>query len=96
MTDPQTPPDPLEMFRRLWGPLGAPVPGLAMPTLDPVEIDLRVAALRSVEGWLSMTLNMLRLAIPGLEMQKAALQAVRAPAEACREAAAAAAPPALV
>jgi hypothetical protein len=23
------------MFRRLWGPLGIPVPGMTMPTLDP-------------------------------------------------------------
>ena len=27
------------MFRRLWGPLGVPVPGMAMPTLDPQEIE---------------------------------------------------------
>lgn len=91
MTDPQMPQDALEMFRRLWGPLGVPVPGLAMPTLDPAEIDKRIAELRSVEGWLSMNLNMLRMAIQGLEVQKAALQAVRATADAGREAAAVAA-----
>ena len=26
------PQDPFEIFRRLWGPLGVPVPGMAMPT----------------------------------------------------------------
>ena len=31
----QPPQDPFEMFRRLWGPLGVPLPGMAMPTLDP-------------------------------------------------------------
>jgi hypothetical protein len=71
------PQDPFEMFRRLWGPLGVPVPGMAMPTLDPQEIEKRIAELRSVEGWLNMNLNMLRLSINGLEMQKAALQAMR-------------------
>ena len=25
--------DPFESFRRLWGPMGVPVPGLAMPTM---------------------------------------------------------------
>ena len=76
MTDPG-PQDPFEMFRRLWGPLGVPVPGMAMPTLDPQEIDKRVQELKSVEMWLSMNLNMLRTAIQGLEMQKAGLSAMQ-------------------
>ena len=51
MSDPQ---DPFEMFRRLWGPLGVPVPGMAMPTLDPQELEKRINELKSVEVWLSM------------------------------------------
>jgi hypothetical protein len=78
MADAPNPSDPFEMFRRLWGPLGVPVPGMAMPTLDPQEIEKRIADLRSVETWLNMNLNMLRLSIQGLEMQKAALQAMGA------------------
>ena len=77
MADPNQPQDPFEMFRRLWGPLGVPVPGLSMPTLDPAEIDKRVQELKSVEVWLSMNLNMLRTAIQGLEMQKAGLSAMQ-------------------
>ena len=77
MADANTPQDPFEMFRRLWGPLGVPVPGMAMPTLDPKEIDKRVQELKSVELWLSMNLNMLRTAIQGLEMQKAGLNAMQ-------------------
>ena len=74
----QTPPqDPFEMFRRLWGPLGVPVPGMAMPTMDPQEIEKRIQELKSVEMWLSMNLNMLRTAIQGLEMQKAGLNAMQ-------------------
>jgi len=71
------PQDPFEMFRRLWGPLGVPVPGMAMPTLDPQEIEKRIQELKSVELWLSMNLNMLRTAIQGLEMQKAGLSAMQ-------------------
>jgi hypothetical protein len=71
------PQDPFEMFRRLWGPLGVPVPGMAMPTLDPQEIEKRIQELKSVELWLNMNLNMLRTAIQGLEMQKAGLQAMQ-------------------
>ena len=74
---PQVPNDPFEMFRRLWGPLGVPVPGMAMPTLDPQEIDKRIQDLKSVEVWLSMNLNMLRTGIQGLEMQKAGLTAMQ-------------------
>ena len=69
--------DPFEMFRRLWGPLGVPIPGMAMPTLDPNEVEKRIADLRSVEGWLTMNLNMVKLSIQGLEMQKAALEAMK-------------------
>jgi hypothetical protein len=68
--------DPFEMFRRLWGPLGVPLPGMAMPTLDPQEVEKRIADLRSVEGWLTMNLNMIKFSIQGLEMQKAALTAM--------------------
>jgi hypothetical protein len=80
MADPASgkppPQDPFEMFRRLWGPLGVPVPGLTMPTLDPKELEKRITELKSVEGWLTMNLNMLRMAIQGLEMQKAGLEGI--------------------
>ena len=59
------------------GPLGVPIPGMAMPTLDPAEIDKRIADLRSIEGWLNMNLNMVRFSIQGLELQRATLQAMR-------------------
>ena len=77
MADDKAPQDPLEMFRRLWGPLGVPLPGMAMPTLDPQEVDKRIAELRSVEGWLTMNLNMVKFSIQGLELQKATLQAMQ-------------------
>jgi hypothetical protein len=77
MADEKPPQDPFEMFRRLWGPLGVPIPGMAMPTLDPQEVEKRIADLKSVEGWLTMNLNMVKLSIQGLEVQKAALQAMQ-------------------
>jgi hypothetical protein len=75
--DTPPPPDPFEMFRRLWGPLGVPLPGLAVPTFDPQEVEKRIAELRSVEAWLNMNLNMLKFAIQGLELQRVALQAMK-------------------
>ena len=86
MAEQNAPQDPFEMFRRLWGPLGVPVPGMAMPTLDPQEIDKRIQDLKSVEAWLSMNLNMLRAGIQGLEMQKAGLQGMQGMQEAMQQA----------
>jgi hypothetical protein len=83
MPDDQAPPqDPFEMFRRLWGNLGVPLPGMAMPTFDPQEVEKRIAELRSVEAWLNMNLNMVKFSIQGLELQRATLQAMRNAAEA--------------
>ena len=81
MADSTPPQDPFDVFRRLWGPLGLPVPGMAVPTLDPKEVDKRLAELRSVASWLQVNLNMVNLAIQGLEMQRAALLAMGAGAE---------------
>ncbi len=81
--------DPFEVFRRLWGPLGLPVPGMAMPTLDPAEIEKRIADLKSVETWLGMNLNMVKMSIQGLEVQKMALEAMKSNAGAAGSAASA-------
>jgi len=86
MADPQNPPDPFEIFRKLWGPLGVPVPGMAMPTMDPKEIEKRITELKSVELWLNMNLNMLRAAIQGLEMQKTGLQQMQGVQEGMQQA----------
>ena len=81
MADDSAPQDPFEMFRRLWGPLGIPLPGMAVPTFDPQEVEKRIAELRSVEAWLTMNLNMLKFSINGLELQRAALQAMKGAAD---------------
>ena len=77
MAEQSPPQDPFEMYRRLWGQLGVPLPGMAMPTLDPKEIEKRITDLRSVEAWLNMNLNMVKYSIQGLELQKAALEAMQ-------------------
>lgn len=75
----QPSPDPLEFLKSLWGPMGLPGAGFTMPTLDAGEIEKRIADLRAVETWLDMNLSMLRMAIQGMEMQKATLAAMKAP-----------------
>ena len=69
------PPDAFEFLKSLWGPMGLPMGGVMAPTLNPGEIEKRIAELKSVENWLNMNLNVLRMTIQGLEMQKSGLQA---------------------
>ncbi|HET9042766.1 MAG TPA: PhaM family polyhydroxyalkanoate granule multifunctional regulatory protein [Burkholderiales bacterium] len=67
--------DPFEFLKKLWSPMGLPMPGVVAPLLDPKEIDKRITDLKSVENWLNMNLNVLRMTIQGLEMQRATLAA---------------------
>jgi hypothetical protein len=74
------PPDPLEFLKNLWGPMGLPLSGLSGAASAMSEVDRRITELRSVETWLNMNLNVLRMTIQGLEMQKAGLAAMQSPA----------------
>jgi len=85
-------PDPFEFLKMLWGPMGLPLPGMVTPTLDVSEIDKRIAELKSVETWLTMNLNLLKMTIQGMEMQRATLSAMRGMQAAGAEAAKAGAP----
>ena len=70
------------ILRRLpWNQIGFSLPGMVTPTLDINELDKRITDLKAVEGWLKMNLNMLQMTTQGLEMQRAALAAVKAMSE---------------
>ena len=71
------PPDPFEFLKNLWGPMGLPLAGVMAPTLIRDELDRRIAELKSVETWLNLNLNVLRMTIQGLEMQKTGLAAMQ-------------------
>lgn len=70
-------PDPFEFLKTLWSPMGLPLPGLVTPTMDVGEIEKRISDLKSVENWLNLNLNVLRMTIQGLEMQRATLSAMQ-------------------
>jgi hypothetical protein len=82
-----TPPDPFEFLKNLWGPMGLPLAGLGGPTEAMSEVDRRIAELKSVETWLNLNLNVLRMSIQALEMQKAGLAAMQGAVEAAAGAA---------
>jgi hypothetical protein len=74
------PPDPFEFLKNLWGPMGLPLAGVMAPAHIQDELGRRIAELKSVENWLNMNLNVLRMTIQGLEMQRAGLAAMQAAA----------------
>lgn len=76
-----------DWFRQGWGRMGG-VPPSMVPTLDPVELERRIAELRTVEQWLSVNLEMLRGSIQAMEVQRHTLVAMRALGEAAQKQAA--------
>lgn len=71
------PADPFAMFRQL---LQSATPPGAQPFLPPMseeEVERKIAELKVVETWLTMNLGMLAMQIKTLEMQKAALAALK-------------------
>ena len=92
MSDPL--PDPFEFMKNLWSPMGLPMPGMVAPTLDIDAVEKKIADLKSVENWLNLNLNMLRLSIQGLEMQRSTLAAMKAAQSAVSESAGSADAPA--
>lgn len=80
MSDSPQMPDPLEMLKKMWAPMGLPMPGMpgmVTPSFNVADIEKRITDLKSVENWLSMNLNMLRMSIQGLEMQRATIAAMQ-------------------
>ena len=72
------PADPFALFRQLW----QNAPASAQPFMPPMTekaIAQKLAELRVVETWLTMNLGMLSMQIKTLEMQKAAMSAMRPP-----------------
>jgi hypothetical protein len=74
-----------------FSPAGTPgaMPGAVFPnpatmfaTLDPAELEKKIAELRVIENWLAMSQNFLQMSIKTMELQKASLEAMRAGATA--------------
>ncbi len=78
MSDQRNPQDPLEFLKRMWAPMSLPIPGMVAPLADAAEIDKRIADLKSVEQWLTLNLNVVKMSVQGLEMQKATLSTLQA------------------
>jgi len=59
------------------GAMAFPNPAAMFAVLDPVEIDRKIAELRIIENWLTMSVSMMQMSIKTMELQKASLEAMR-------------------
>ena len=54
-----------------------PSPATMFATIDPVQIERKIAELKVVENWLAMSLSMMQMSVKALELQHAALLALQ-------------------
>ena len=79
------PKDWFEFMQKAWNPMSFPLPGMITPTVNIDEIEKKIGELKSVETWLTMNTGLVQMTIKTLEMQKAALESLRAAGEAVRK-----------
>ncbi len=82
MAEQNVPKEWFEFMQKMWNPMSFPLPGMITPTVDIDEIDRKIGELKSVETWLTMNTGFVQMTIKTLEMQKAALESLRAAGEA--------------
>jgi hypothetical protein len=74
------PKDFFEFMQKAWNPLSFPLPGMITPTVSVEEIEKKIGELKTVETWLTVNTGFVQMTIKTLEMQKAALESLRATA----------------
>ena len=84
MAEQDFPKDFFELMQKMWNPMSFPLPGMITPTVDPAEIDKKIGELKTVETWLTMNTGFVQMTIKTLEMQKDALESLRAAGEAVK------------
>ena len=67
-----------DFMKNFWSNTPSMVPGLALPTVDLVELDKRIKDLKAVETWLTINSNMLRTTIQTLEVQRNTVATIQA------------------
>lgn len=78
MAEQDFPKDFFEFMQKAWNPLSFPLPGMITPTANVEEIEKKISELKTVETWLTMNTGFVQMTIKTLEMQKVALESLRA------------------
>jgi hypothetical protein len=74
MSKPVTPQDMFDMWQKMVNPSAYPLQSFMFPTLDPAEIEKKIAELNAVEHWLKANVNMIQLTVRTLQYQLALLK----------------------
>jgi hypothetical protein len=82
MAEQNVPKDWFELMQKMWNPASFPMPGMITPTIDLEEIDKKIAELKAVENWLTMSTGFVQMTIKTLQMQKSALESLQAAGDA--------------
>jgi hypothetical protein len=75
------PKDWFEFMQKMWNPASFPLPGMITPTVNIDEIDKKISELTAVENWLAMSAGFVQMTIKTLQLQKSALESLRAAGE---------------
>jgi hypothetical protein len=76
------PRDWFEFMQKMWNPTSFPLPGMITPTVNIDEINKKITELSAVENWLTMSAGFVQMTIKTLQLQKSALESLRAAGEA--------------
>ena len=82
MAEQEVPKDWFEFMQKMWNPMSFPLPGMITPTVNVEEIEKKISELQAVENWLTMSTGFVQMTIKTLQMQKSALDSLRAAGEA--------------
>ena len=82
MAEQDVPKDWFEFMQKMWNPVSFPLPGMITPTVNVEEIENKIAELKAVENWLTINTGFVQMTIKTLQMQKSALESLRAAGEA--------------
>lgn len=86
MAEQDVPKDWFEFMQKMWNPMSFPLPGMITPTVNVEEIQKKITELQAVENWLTMSTGFVQMTIKTLQMQKSALESLRAAGEAAANA----------
>ena len=82
MSEQNVPKDWFDLMQKMWNPASFPMPGMITPTVNLEEIDKKIAELKVVENWLTMSTGFVQMTIKTLQMQKSALESLQAAGDA--------------
>jgi hypothetical protein len=85
MAEQEIPKDFFEFMRKMWNPMGFPIPGMIAPTMNVEDLDKKIAELKAVETWLMMNTGFVQMTIKTLEMQRAGLESLQAAGKAAAD-----------